>query len=948
MSDREKSSVASHPVPRKRTEDLTLCLIFILIGMGGILFSRRWDDPVLHRITLLLSVALPVFGIGNFLARLHVTGLQKFLLVAGVLILIVGGMATVADFPGTFIDSAEIPAKTRDFARWAGALGLFAGLVAILFAVVRGEEELAEIGDRFRHLTDHMSEGFTVASPDGTILFVNRRFLEMTGLNRDAVLGRNAFEIVRELNQEAMLEHMERRKQHLASEYVVNHKVGGDERHFAISGTPIFNRQGEHAGTVAIFRDVTEQVRLSRSLEKYAEDLQRLVEEQTRQLRESEERLRGLLVRMNEGFLTLDGAFRVRFANERVCEMLGFDPGELVGRDVFGFMEPAGRAKLLSLLEMAGSNVTKRLQQETNLITKLRGMVPVVLGVSRVEDSREGGVRYSLVVTDVSKQKEMQRQLEQRAIQLETVNEELRVLDRTKDSFLTNVTHELRTPLSTIRGYVEMLDSEGIGALDNEQKNALQVIGRNVQRLGTLIEEMIEFSRMQMKGFRLKFTLFRLEELVEECVKSVRPNASQHGLTLECNPRESLPRIWGDRARLAQVLTNLVSNAIKFTKSGGRVELNISRAPGGTARISVADTGIGIPLEYQKRIFDKFFQIDDSLERRYEGAGIGLSIAKSIVDAHGGTIELVSTPGEGSKFTVVLPDAIFDESYSPGENARFEGRRLVCVSEDDGLLDRLKALLEGWGGQVDRFSGGHEAVRSCRETVPDLVIIDENTDDITGSAFVTVLQKALDADTVPVLLMKGRNAPLEEGFVDLSGRVETIEKPFRAHELFWKVHRMLGNLHLISPLLETEMLPPAEPAAEIVHAVVEPDSDLLEWLQIALSIRGIEASYFVDPEDALARIEAHGARTLLLDTDGLSPQQLMRLKEHAREAHILICAMTGSQPDEQPADGFDALLTKPFSIDDVVDTIAEFDSKVPAAKSAADDVNTNGEGNVAK
>ena len=107
MFDREKSSVASHPVPRKRTEDLTLCLIFILIGMGGILFSRRWDDPVLHRITLLLSVALPVFGIGNFLARLHVTGLQKFLLVAGVLILIVGGMATVADFPGTFIDSAR-------------------------------------------------------------------------------------------------------------------------------------------------------------------------------------------------------------------------------------------------------------------------------------------------------------------------------------------------------------------------------------------------------------------------------------------------------------------------------------------------------------------------------------------------------------------------------------------------------------------------------------------------------------------------------------------------------------------------------------------------------------------------------------------------------------------------------------------------------------------------
>ncbi|MEA3365441.1 MAG: PAS domain S-box protein, partial [Candidatus Hydrogenedentes bacterium] len=475
------------------------------------MFSTRWDDPVLHRITLLLSVALPVFGVGNFLARLHVTGLQKLLLLAGVLMLIVGGMATIADFPGTFGDSEEIPAEARDMARWVGALGLAAGMIAILFAVVRGEEELAEIGDRFRYLTDHMSEGFILSGPDGTVLLVNRYLLDMIGLKQDEVVGRNAHEMVKELNHPSIMDHLEERKQRRASEYVITHEVNDEERHFAVTGTPIFNRRGEHAGTVAIFRDVTEQVELSRSLEKYAEGLQRLVEEQTYQLRESEGRLRGLLLHMNEGFLTLDTGFRVRFANERICEMLGLEAGDLVGRDIFGLVEPAGRAKLLNLLKMAGSNKTTRLQQETSLVTQGRGPTPVVLGVSGVEDSREGGVRYSLVVTDVSQQKEMQRQLEQRAIQLESANEELRILDRSKDSFLTNVTHELRTPLSTIRGYVEMLDSEGIGVLDKEQKDALRVITRNVQRLGTLIEEMIEFSRMQMRGFRLKFTLFKPE-----------------------------------------------------------------------------------------------------------------------------------------------------------------------------------------------------------------------------------------------------------------------------------------------------------------------------------------------------------------------------------------------------------------------------------------------------
>lgn len=931
----------------KRTQDLTLCLIFIFIGMAGVLLSTRWDEPVLRRITLLLSVALPVFGVGNFLARLHVTGIQKLLLLTGVVMLIVGGLATVADFPGTFGDSEEIPREARDMARWVGALGLFAGLIAILFAVVRGEEELAEIGDRFRYLTDHMSEGFTLSAPDGTILVANRRFLEMTGFKREDVVGRNAHEMVKELDHQTIMEHLEYRKEHRASEYAMTHEVNGEERHFAVSGTPIFNRRGEHSGTVAIFRDVTEQVELSRSLEKYAEGLQRLVEEQTYQLRESEERLRGLLLHMNEGFLTLDTAFRVRFANERICEMVGQEPGELVGRDVFGFLDPAGRSKLLNLLKTAGASKTKRLQQETNLVTQSRGPLPVVLGVSQVEDSREGGARYSLVVTDVSKQKEMQHQLEQRAIQLESANEELRILDRTKDSFLTNVTHELRTPLSTIRGYVEMLDSEGIGVLDSEQKNALQVISRNVQRLGTLIEEMIEFSRMQMRGLRLKYTLLMLDGLVEECVNSIKPTATQRGLVLECTFQETMPRVWGDRARLAQVLTNLLSNAVKFTEGGGHVAVSVSRAPGGTALLSVSDTGIGIPAEYQSRIFDKFFQVDDSLERRYEGAGIGLSIAKSIAEAHGGTIELASTPGKGSKFTVVLPDVCFDESYSPGENTRIESRKVVCVSDDDSLMERLDVLLKGWGGEVERFSGGHEAVRAARESIPDLVIVDENTDDVKGSGVIELLQKALEAEIVPIILMRGRDAVMEEEFVDLSGRVEILEKPFHTHEFFWKVHRMLGSAEMFTRVPEAERHALAESGAARMNAVVEPDRDLLEWLQTALSIRGIEALYFASPEEAFARLDVQGARLLLLDTDSLSKTQFAQFKEYAENSHTRVCVLSGSAPDESTETISDAVLIKPFGIEELVETITELGT-APAGASAAEHSEASDGGNPGK
>jgi len=934
MFGKRKAVDSRRGAPGSRKQDLSLCLVFLLIGMGGVLFSTRWEDPILHRITLLLSVALPAFGVGNFLARLQVTGLQKLFLIAGVLMLIVGGMTTIADFPGTF-DSAEVPPYLRILSRGSGALGLLAGLIAILFAVVRGEEELTEIGDRFRYLMEHMSEGFMLSAPDGSIILANGRFLEMTGLTTNEVVGRHAEEMLQDLKQDSLLEHIQKNERRRVSEFVINHRVRGQERHFAVSGTPIFDRRGRHAGTVSIFRDVTEQAELSKSLEKYAAGLQRLVEGQTRQLRESAERLRGLLIHMNEGFLTLDSAYRVRFSNERICEMLGLEPGELVGRDIFEFVDAAGRAKLLNLLEVAESKQPRRLQQETSLISSARGGLPVVLGVSRVEDSREGGARYSLVVTDVSKQKEMQTQLEIRAIQLESTNEELRILDRTKDSFLTNVTHELRTPLSTIRGYVEMLDSECIGALENEQKNALEVISRNLERLGTLIEEMIEFSRMQIRGFRLRLSLFNLPELAEECVRSIRPAAQQHGLSLVFSPPEGLPQVWGDRARLAQVLTNLLSNAVKFTGSGGKIQLNLSRAPGGTALLSVVDTGIGIAPEFQKRVFDKFFQVDNSLERRYEGAGIGLSIAKSIAEAHGGTIELFSAPGEGSRFTLVLPEVFFDDGYTPGEEARFYEKRIAWVSDDSDLREKLAVLLEAWGARVDRISGGHEAIRACRENPPDLVISDENTAGLAGPAFVALLHNALGEQAGPVILLKGRNTP-EEEYIVLSGMVETLEKPFQPHEFFWKVHRMLSDPHSLLALSEAR--PPASRdfRGTMGCAVIVPDEDLLDWLHTALANRKIAASYHSDPDDALAQLETRGARSLLIDMDGLTPRQSERLAQWVQASHTPLCAITGLPEGSPSVHMADVILAKPFNIQDVLDAFSELDAAHAAIGGAAE------------
>ena len=899
---------------------LTMCLIFILIGMGGVLFSTKLDDKVLRNMVLVLSVGMPVFGVGNLLARIHARGLQRVVLFTGVLLLLVGALATVADFPGTIMEPLEVPPEALALSRWAGMLGLGAGLFAILFSVMRREEELEEIGQRFRGLAEHMNDGFVLSQANGQILHVNGRFLEMTGMRRSEVIGRDSLKLAKELKVERMLPHIEHRRKARASEYIVDYEVDGEERHFSISGTPIFDRRGEHAGTITTMRDITDRVEMSRSLERYAQGLQRLVEEQTQQLRQSEERLRGLLLHMNEGFLTVDSAFRIRFVNDRIAEVLGVPAGELVGRDVFEFVESAGRGKLLGSLELAGSGTQRRLQQEVNLLRQGGDPLPVVIAVARVQGTGEEGPRYSMVITDVSAQKGMQRQLEVRASQLESANEELKMLDRAKDSFLSNVTHELRTPLSTIRGYLEMLDSGSLGALKGPQDTALRVMGRNAERLGTLIEEMIEFSRMQIRGVQLKMALFSMETLVQECVSSAQPQAVAKDLTLNSHVQSGLGPVWGDRDRLSQVLTNLLSNAVKFTSSGGSVQATVTARPGDCVAVSVSDTGIGIDGDHLERVFDKFFQVDSSLSRRYEGAGIGLSIAKSIAEAHGGAIELESDPGVGSTFTLVLPGALFDTHYMPSNLPDMDCRKALVVSGSDEFNEALSATLHTWDIEVRAVGGGHEGVRVFREGEWDVVVVDESTTDVSGPTAVSLLCQEGDGVHV-VLLVREDSSDLEAGL--LCSPVKLI-KPFSARDLFEKVTQARAEevAFAVEPEDDGGVEQDAQPNVDVL--IVDPDADFMEWMETGLRKRNLTARCVSDMEEAVAFARESNVPLAFVDIDSAETEvagTVSRLCSELERHGGSVFVMTGLPGERTDLPKLAGTLYKPFGLQEIVDVI---------------------------
>jgi signal transduction histidine kinase len=236
---------------------------------------------------------------------------------------------------------------------------------------------------------------------------------------------------------------------------------------------------------------------------------------------------------------------------------------------------------------------------------------------------------------------------------VEVQNQRLRELDRLKDEFVASVSHELRTPLTSIRGYLELVRDGEAGPLTDEQQEFLGVVDRNADRLLRVVSDLLFVAQVDAGKLAVELEPLDLAELARETADVARPAAEAKGveLRLETAP---VPPLDGDRARLGQLLDNLVSNAVKFTPSGGRVVVRTAGLDDG-ALLAVEDTGIGVAPADRDRLFERFYRTRAATEQAIQGTGLGLSIARAIVDAHGGTIGVESESGRGSTFRVVLP-----------------------------------------------------------------------------------------------------------------------------------------------------------------------------------------------------------------------------------------------------------------------------------------------------
>ncbi len=248
----------------------------------------------------------------------------------------------------------------------------------------------------------------------------------------------------------------------------------------------------------------------------------------------------------------------------------------------------------------------------------------------------------------------LERRVQERTAELQDALRRLSELNHMKANFVANVSHELRTPLTHIIGYLELLITESLGPVTEEQKHALEVSQRATVRLENLIEDLIMFSLASRGELSLKQEDMDIARMANQTARTAEQNAKERGVIIHAVVDDNIPLVHADPQKIAWVLNQLVDNAVKFTPAGGRVVVSVHKEAENLIMVSVTDTGIGIPANRMEEIFEPFHQLDGSSTRHFGGTGLGLALIRQIVEAHGSMLDVKSAEGRGTTFRFPL------------------------------------------------------------------------------------------------------------------------------------------------------------------------------------------------------------------------------------------------------------------------------------------------------
>jgi PAS domain S-box-containing protein len=681
-----------------------------------------------------------------------------------------------------------------------------------------------------------------------------------------------------------------------------------------VSLTAMRDETGELRGFSKIAHDVTER--------KQSED----------KILQSEETFRALLESAPDALVVSDAQGTVALINAQAERMFGYGP-EIVGQPV-AMLLPVRAPQMGVGIELSG-------------IRKNGEEFPVEVSLSPVETAQ--GSWVAAAVRDIGERKRFERQLVIARQQAEDAN-------RAKSAFLAAMSHEIRTPMNAILGMSDLLSETD---LDDAQRQYVQIFRRAGSSLLSLINDILDLSKIEAGHLDLERTEFHLRELVDQTVELVARKAHDKGIALVRRFRPGIPNWFaGDQARLRQVLINLLGNAIKFTDAG-EVVLTVQELPGGPPghlEFLVSDTGIGIPPEQLATVFEDFTQCDCSTTRKYGGSGLGLAISRRIVERMGGAVAVVSEVGKGSTFRFNVPlQPAPDRREEQVEVRDFEGQRVAIIDSNTTNRLILRETLAGWGLQTTEFASSEDALADLTgmphaQRAYSFIIVDSRVDRrVSGGlapidGFETGARIRTIFPDLPMVMLSSDDLPGDEARSRESGFSGYAVRPVSRAGLLQLVSKALGGSRTEAAAPAGQPAPgsssgiaPRKPL-RILVAEDSPDNRLLVQLYLEGSPHSLTC--VEHGGEAVDRAATEEFDVVLMDVqmpvmDGLTATRKIRTMELARgrRAVPILALSANARPEDiasSLAAGCTAHLSKPISKQRLLAALDEHANALPA------------------
>ncbi|MCF2151166.1 response regulator [Desmonostoc muscorum LEGE 12446] len=567
---------------------------------------------------------------------------------------------------------------------------------------------------------------------------------------------------------------------------------------------------GEELAIEALKNGATDYVlkqRLGRLVPSVQRALREAKERRDRQLVEeslqkSEARYRRIVDTSYEGIWTIDSQGRTEFVNQRMSQMLGYAAEEMLGRFIFDFIDVVDgidTAEKLQWFKKEDSDL-----KEGRWRCKDGSYIWTLISARAIFNEQHEFLGAIAMLTDITDRKRTEEERDRLLQREKLARAEAEAANRIKDEFLAVLSHELRSPLNPILGWAKLLQSRKFN--ETALKKALETIERNAKLQAQLIEDLLDVSRILQGKLNLNMASVDLASTIEAAMETVRLAAEAKTIQIETMLDPRVGKVLGDSARLQQIVWNLLSNAVKFTATGGQVNVQLECIDA-DAQITVSDTGKGIKSDFLPHVFDYFCQGDNTTTRKFGGLGLGLAIARHLVEMHGGTI-WVQSPGEnqGATFTVRLPlikdgalikddtnpnSAIVASGFSP-----LMGVEVLIVDDNADSLDFFRFVLEEFGATVIAAASAGEALQTLAQSKPDILLSDIGMPEMNGYMLIEQI-RAFEAqagrEKIPAIALTAYAGEIDQQQAFQAGFQQHIVKPVAPEELLIAISSLIKH-----------------------------------------------------------------------------------------------------------------------------------------------------------